>query len=138
MDRKEFLSVLGLGAVAVACGSCLTGCSTTDNPVNAPANVDFTLDLTASVNSALKANGGSLYKGGIIVARKSDGTYIAVSQACTHQGETVVFDGSTNRFICNAHGSVFAADGSVVRGPAGQPLAKYIVTLTGSSLHVTS
>ena len=60
MNRKEFLSTLGLGAAAVACSYCLNACKPLDSPITAPTNVDFTLDLTASANASLKTNGGYL------------------------------------------------------------------------------
>ena len=137
MDRKEFLSTFGLGAVVVACSYCLNGCKPLDNPVSSPANVDFTLDLNASANAALKTNGGYVYNGGVIVARAANGSYVALSQTCTHAGSTVRYVLSTDHFYCPNHGSNFATDGSVVNGPAASPLTKYNTSLSGSSLHVS-
>jgi cytochrome b6-f complex iron-sulfur subunit len=138
MDRKEFLSTLGLGAAALACSYCLSGCKPLDNPITAPTNVDFTLDLTNSSNASLNKNGGYVYQDGVIVARTSSGSYVAVSQTCTHAGGTVEYMASTNRFYCPNHGSNFATDGSVVNGPASSPLARYTTVLTGTSLRVHS
>lgn len=138
MDRKEFLSVFGMGAVAVVCTYCLGGCKQDNNPISAPANVDFTLDLTNPAYAALRTNGGYVYNGGVIVARTVAGTYVAVSQACTHQGTTVIYDPGGNQFYCQAHGSTFATTGAVTRGPAPSPLMAYKTTLTGNSLRVYS
>ncbi len=138
MERREFLSMLGIGAAGVACLSCLDGCKTDSGLTDAPTNVDFTLDLNDPANSALKNNGGYIYKSGIIVARTTSGTYVALSMACTHAGSTVYYDAANNRFHCPNHGSNFAIDGSVINGPAGSPLAKYNMSLTGSSLRVFS
>lgn len=138
MDRKEFLSVFGMGAVAAVCTYCLGGCKQQDNPIIAPTNVDFTLDLTNPAYAALRSSGGYLYNGGVIVAHTAAGTYVAVSQACTHQGTTVVYDPTGNQFYCQAHGSTFATSGAVTRGPAGSPLVAYKTTLTGNSLRVFS
>jgi cytochrome b6-f complex iron-sulfur subunit len=137
MSRKDFLSMLGLGAGALAMNFCLGGCKTPD-PVSAPTNVDFTLDLTNPSYSALTRNGGYVYNGGVIVARTVSGTYIAVSQACTHQGATVTYESSNNTFYCSAHGSVFSTSGAVNRGPAGSPLATYHTALNGTMLRVYS
>jgi cytochrome b6-f complex iron-sulfur subunit len=139
MERKEFLAMLGVGAAALACEYCLPGCTNPNAGFNimAPTNVDFTLDLTSASNAALKTVGGAVYNAGLIVAHASSG-YVAVSVECTHQGVSVVFDGSSNTFICPAHGSQFALNGGVLRGPAGSPLASYKTTLTGSSLRVFS
>ncbi len=138
MDRKEFLSTLGLGAAAFVCSYCLTGCQPLDNPITAPTNVDFTLDLTAPANAALKSNGGYLYNAGVIVARTTTGAYVAVSQKCTHQGSNVQYVSSDNSFYCPSHGSDFATSGAVNRGPASSSLAAYHTTLNGTSLRVYS
>jgi cytochrome b6-f complex iron-sulfur subunit len=136
MDRKEFLATLGIGAAAIACSYCFGGCKSNDNVTGPPTNVDFTLDLNNAAYAALKNNGGYIYNAGVIVARTSTGSFVAVSQTCTHQGTTVQFDGS--QFVCPAHGSIFKTDGSVARGPAGSPLARYNTSLNGNSLRVYS
>lgn len=138
MDRKEFLSLLGLSAAAIACASCVEGCAKDDPVSGPPTNIDFTLDLTAPANSPLNTNGGYIYKDGVIVARTTSGAYAAVSFVCTHAGTTVYYDASINRFHCPRHGSNFAIDGSVVNGPAASPLKQYTTTLSGTSLRVFS
>jgi cytochrome b6-f complex iron-sulfur subunit len=137
MDRKEFLSVLGLGAAAVACSYCFEGCNPADQGPTAPQNVDFTVDLSAPANSALRTAGGYIYTSGVIVVRTSAG-YLALSSVCTHQGGTVTYDASTNNFYCPVHGSIFSSNGTVLRGPAGSPLTVYKTTLNGTSLRVYS
>jgi cytochrome b6-f complex iron-sulfur subunit len=137
MDRKEFLSLIGIGAVGIACSYCLTGCSPQDS-ITAPTNVNFTLDLTAASNAPLKTVGGYIYANGIIVTRLEDGSYDALSQTCTHQGGTVYYNPASNIFVCPVHGSEFSTGGAVVNGPATSPLAKYKTSLSGNSLRVYS
>ena len=138
MDRKEFLASLGIGAAFVAYSTCLQGCNVANPVDSAPTNVDFTLDLTAAANNALKTNGGYVYKDGIIVARTTGGAYVAVYSACTHEGTTVTYDSSGNRFHCASHGSNFSTNGAVINGPASQALHQYNTSVTGSSLRVYS
>jgi cytochrome b6-f complex iron-sulfur subunit len=137
MNRTEFLSALGIGAVAMLCSSCMEGCTPADQGPTAPANVDFTLDLTNPAYAGLAAAGGSIDNNGVTVAHTPSG-YVAVSSACTHQGATITYDKTNNYFYCPAHGSIFATTGTVSRGPAGTPLAAYHVTLSGNSLRVYS
>jgi cytochrome b6-f complex iron-sulfur subunit len=137
MDRKEFLTAMGIGAVAVVSTYCLGGCKANEPGITGPANVDFTLDLTAAANSALKSFGGYVYNSGVIVAHTPSG-YVAVSLQCTHQGNTVYYDGNSNDFICPAHGSKFNTSGGVINGPASSPLTRYNTSLNGDSLRVYS
>lgn len=138
MDRKEFLSLLGISSAAFVLSQCLAGCQPMNAIPTAPSNVDFTLDLTNAAYSALKSNGGYVYNDGIIVARTVSGTYVAVSQYCTHAAGTVVYDANINDFYCPVHGSVYSTTGSVIQGPAGKSLVKYNTSLTGNSLRVYS
>jgi cytochrome b6-f complex iron-sulfur subunit len=138
MDRKEFLTLLGISSAAFALTQCLSGCQPMNNIPTAPTNVDFTLDLSNAANSALNSNGGYLYKDGIIVARTVSGTFIAVSQYCTHAAGTVIYDSRINDIYCPVHGSVFSTSGSVIQGPAGSSLVKYNTSLAGTSLRVYS
>jgi len=138
MDRKEFLALLGISSAALALTYCFGGCQPMSNIPTAPTNIDFTLDLTNAAYSALKSNGGYLYNAGVIVARTVSGTYVAVSQYCTHAGGTVQYVATINDFYCPVHGSVFSTSGSVIQGPAGSALVKYNTSLSGNSLRVYS
>jgi cytochrome b6-f complex iron-sulfur subunit len=137
MNRKEFLSTIGLGAVGVLCAGCLGACKSED-AVTAPVSVDFTLDMSTPAYQSLAYPGGYVYKDGVIVAHTTTGAYIAVSATCTHQGGTVTYDPAANRLHCPNHGSNFATDGSVQNGPATAPLRQYAVSVNGSLLHVTA
>ncbi|MDB4925006.1 Rieske (2Fe-2S) protein [Mucilaginibacter sp.] len=101
MDRKDFLSAIGLSAASFAVISCI-GCSKNGNAgssgVSGPTNIDFTLDLNASSNAALLTNGGYLTSNGIIVARTTAGTYIAVQQSCTHESYPLTYQAANKRF----------------------------------------
>lgn len=59
----------------------------------------------------------------VAVVREVDGSYAALDLACTHQGATVNPDATG--WLCPAHGSRFALDGAVERGPATTGLAAY-------------
>lgn len=144
MKRHEFLSTLGISATTVMFAPFLTSCSKSSG-VAAPVtpstnNVDFTLDLTAVANAALVTNGGSLIKNGVIVAKTTTGTYVAVASACTHEGAAIQFDNANTRFICSnqsaGHASKFTTTGAVSSGPAGSALKMYSTALSGTSLRI--
>jgi len=142
MERNEFLKLLGTAGIVVCSGCALESCSSSSEPsVPAPpTGIDFTLDLTETANAPLLVDGGSLYKSGIIIVCLSTATstYTAVSQACTHQGTTIIFQPSAGNFLCSNHGSRFSPAGAVLNGPATASLRKYNTTLTGTNLRVFS
>ncbi len=140
MDRKDFIAAVGISAASFTLLNCV-GCSkdgSGSSGVSGPSNVDFTLDLTASVNAALLNNGGSLASNGVIVAKTMAGAYIAVQQSCTHESYALVFQGSNQRFYCNNHGATFSETGAVTGGPTSKSLTTYTTVLTGTSLRVHS
>ena len=144
MERKEFINAIGMGTASLLLATCFGACSkgsSSDNGITGPgptppSNVDFTLDLNQQSNANLANSGGFVYSNGVIVARTTTGSYIAVAMACTHQGTTLVYEGNNNRFYCNNHGSTFSNSGVVNNGPASTNLKQYTTTLTGSMLRV--
>jgi len=65
---------------------------------------------------------------------KGDATYLIIKDdktlesyglnaVCTHLGCVVPWSAANNKFMCPCHGSQYAPDGHVVRGPAPLPLA---------------
>jgi cytochrome b6-f complex iron-sulfur subunit len=136
MERRKFFSIVGMGVTAVVVSNALISCKKdTVNP--APTNVDFTLDINSASAAALKDKGGYIYQNNLIIAHLPSDEYVALSSVCTHAGCTVQFNGSSD-FPCPCHGSIFATDGSVVKGPASKSLKKYNTSLNGNSLRVFS
>jgi cytochrome b6-f complex iron-sulfur subunit len=157
MNRKEFLKNLGLSSatlMALYCMGNLTACSSKSDPQPAPptgttptpptsttptpppasTKVDFTLDLNQNDYKNLKDNGEFIIKDGIIVARAKDGTFVALSAACTHEGTNVTL--KDNLLNCSNHGSNFNLDGSVKNGPAATALKKYNIAFNATALTV--
>ncbi len=141
MDRKEFLSLLGMSAASFSVLACIGGCTkNTDasSGTTGPSNIDFTLDLSQAANAALNTNGGYVYKNGVIVARTTSSQYIAVQQVCTHESNSVVYQSNYARFYCDRHGATFSESGTVTGGPASRALIQYHTTISGNMLRVYS
>lgn len=66
------------------------------------------------------------------VVHLEDGSFAAVWRVCTHGACEVESRGA--QFECPCHGSIFALDGSVVRGPATRPLRRFEAVRFGDSL----
>jgi Rieske Fe-S protein len=70
----------------------------------------------------------------VYVLRLESGEFVALSPICTHQGCTVDIHGP--RLVCPCHGSTYARDGRVLRGPAERALSRFPVTLADGVLSI--
>lgn len=85
-----------------------------------------TASTVSGVSDIPKGSGGIVTRGKekFAVRRLEDGTLQALSAQCTHKGCTVSWNNVEQTWDCPCHGSIFAADGSVIHGPAREPLKK--------------
>lgn len=140
MDRKEFLSTIGLTSTSLllTCLGCSKGNSSSARVPTPPISVDFSIDLTAAANASLAQPGGYMAMNGVLVAHTTAGNYIAVQQSCTHENYPLVYQASVQHFYCANHSSNFSESGAVLGGPANSPLTVFKTALTGNSLRVYS
>lgn len=151
VTRGQFLKELGLSGAALMAFYCLGGisaCKSSSDPSpsttgtttgTTSTGIDFTLDLTTTDYKGLKTSGGFVYKDDIIIAN-ANGTFVALSKACTHEGTTVTYRNASNDIYCSNHGSQFNVDGTVKTGPAAAKLKVYKTTLStdGNKLQITA
>lgn len=67
----------------------------------------------------------------------SNGTFVAVEQACTHAGVPVRYNPTTGQFNCPAHGAIFNADGTNPQAPATRPLPPVHITVNANGMITT-
>jgi len=115
--RRSFLSVAALSSFFSAVGIALAGALRLPGPAVLPGPVrrfkvghpeEFAVGSETRVEEA-----------NFVVFRDAQGVY-AISCVCTHLGCTVAR--SADGFACPCHGSRFARNGEVVRGPAPRAL----------------
>jgi cytochrome b6-f complex iron-sulfur subunit len=131
-SRRDILR-FGAAAAAAACGGCgILGSRKPDVTAEPKQGV---IRLTRAQSAALLASEGSILvktegiHDKILVVHLMDHALYAVSAICTHMGCTVDYSKDAGQIGCPCHGSQFALDGSVIRGPAKQPLKRYNVTI---------
>ena len=127
VNRRDFLARSALAAAALV---VLDGCG--DGQIG-PSAVKLGQGVTIKVSDF-----PGLAQTGTLVAitddraliRTSATTFQGFSRVCTHQG--CLTDIQNNRFECPCHSSIFAADGSVVRGPIGGGNVSHLAVLQTS------
>ena len=92
---------------------------------NAKVAMHWTRDRIAHPQSTrfedLEPGQGSVRREGtrlVAASRAEDGSLVRVSAVCTHLGCVVSWNDAEGSWDCPCHGSRFAADGSVLQGPA--------------------
>lgn len=154
MDRRQFLTWVGVGAIAHSLPIALAACNPTEptapqadnspgSPESPPAAASESADGFTAIATVeqLERQGSILDKKSaaqpILIARNPDNQEIAaLNPTCTHRGCDVQFDGNAKVLSCPCHGSKFALDGQVLEGPATRPLASYEVKQENGSISV--
>ncbi len=98
-----------------------------------PSDVLIVKTVDRSADDLVAGHGGLVGVDGrqLAVYRDEDGQTYELSPRCTHMGCTVDWNDSAKTWDCPCHGSRFAFDGSVVRGPAAEPLERVGGTAAG-------
>lgn len=143
-SRRALLRGLGVAAlgslVLPACGSDST-VPVVDAPESSCPSGELCLDTSKAPYTALANVNGAVIvsspRDEIIVVRTSTTAVAALSAICTHAGCSVDFQSSNKLLFCPCHGSEFSLSGTVVRGPAFQPLHVYTASLSGTVITIT-
>jgi len=141
MNRRELIRNIAAGTVTLfvvptAFTSCEDDLPDPDDNNNPPDDNILSIDLSDDKYSNLGSAGGFVKEGDIIIINTGD-EFIALSSICTHQGCSVAYSSEDNNLPCPCHGSVFSTTGSVIEGPAENPLRKYDLSQEGDILTIT-
>ncbi|GAS87424.1 QcrA and Rieske domain-containing protein [Mycolicibacterium brisbanense] len=133
-----------IGAGAVAAGMAVTACggkepspSGGQSASSEPSSTAAAAPVSVKTSDVPVGGGVVLKEPKVVVTQPQPGQFKAFTAVCTHKQCLVakVADGTID---CPCHGSRFSdVDGSVVKGPAEQPLAPKTVTTTGDTLTIT-
>lgn len=159
MNRREFLSWVGVGTLAsylpVALAACSPDTNQTPSAQNPQANTappppsptevanaatkEFqVVGTVAELDKEGKILNKKLASGPVLVVRNPADPkgVLAVNPTCTHNGCIVEWEEDEKYFECPCHDADFAADGKVIKGPAKQPLKIYEAKIEGNSVLV--
>jgi Rieske Fe-S protein len=142
MDRKEFIKgscgiCLALSSgflMSALMSSCKTALgviktSSSNNLVNIP--------LTEFATANFKMVRVSNYDYDLAVQKLEDGNFRVLVMECTHAGQPLTKTGNT--YYCTMHGTQYANDGKVIKGPAERDMKRLHATTDNNSLiiHLT-
>lgn len=152
MNRRKFLSWVGVGGIAtylpIAIAACspqkdntITSETSTPNP-NQPPELDEITSTDGFVEigtvADLEAEGQIVQKVNDVIVFRDPNTseLVALSSLCPHKGCVVKWDKDEQNLACPCHDSFFEINGSVIKGPANQPLDVYQVKEEGGTILV--
>ena len=132
MPRRDFLGLSALGSATIALLFGFFGALRLPRAAVVPmASRKFrvTLPETLAPGEPFTPPGRS-----VAIFRDAEGAVYAVSRVCTHLGCLV--KSQADGFQCPCHGSRFAPDGSVVKGPAPKALAWLAVSKVATGTYL--
>lgn len=134
MNRRDFVSWVGLGWVASCLPVTIAACSS-PRVIQDWQKVASKTDLDAKKQllQASSATGKVL----LVQASQTD-NLIAVDPTCPHAGCSVDWKSDIQKFVCPCHQSEFAADGQVEKAPAKKPLTVYATKIEGDDIFIKS
>lgn len=139
MNRRAFLTWVGVGWLASSLPVVLAACSQTDQTKSSPST-DTKFQTVGSVEELDKSSqllNENSPVGSVLVVRTATANELsAVDPTCTHAGCVVQWKGSLKKFVCPCHGAEFDANGKVLKGPAKKPLKTLRAKIEGSSVLV--
>jgi Rieske Fe-S protein len=131
LPRRRILTTAALAGGATvlsACGDDGSGPTAGSGSGGAGASGEI-----ASTSDVPEGGGVILNEAGVVVTQPEPGEYKAFSATCTHQACLVT--GVTETIDCICHGSKFSLrDGSVVEGPATEPLPEQTIRVRGQRI----
>lgn len=150
-ERREFLKKSGSLAVMSLFGvAFFTGCSSDDTEPNMPDSVTppasgtgitstanaVTVDLNMATSLASAGGWALVTASKVLIVNMGGNTFNALTSVCTHSQCDRKWTFASNIFTCTCHFSRFDRNGSVITGPATQPLRSYPATVSNSILTV--
>jgi Rieske Fe-S protein len=134
-DRRSFVLTVAAAAAAYACSGCASSGSgaARDQVDDEVVAAKGPVDVGPASNFSSPGVSTQYAKSGGIFLVNNAGRLTAISSVCTHRHCLLSYKG--NELRCPCHGSRFALDGRIVKGPATKPLPEFAIA-TGPDNHL--
>jgi len=127
INRREFLGLLGLAAVAAWIGKLFQTLLDFSHPPKLRNQAGGVFDLGNYTDLGLQAEAPQRFpQGRFWLVQAPDGV-VALNGTCTHLDWLFDWDTTEQRFVCPCHGSQFSLDGACLSGPATRNLDRFVV-----------
>ncbi len=138
MNRRAFVTWVGVGWVASSLPVALAACSSQTNQAESAPNTEFqTVGSVEELDKSSQLLNKNSPVGSVLVVRASSANGLsAVNPTCTHAGCVVQWQGSMQKFVCPCHGAEFGVEGKALKGPATKPLKTYQAKIESNSVLV--
>ncbi len=136
MDRRTFLSWIGVGTLASSLPAVIAACSQDITETTPTTKLITVGNISELDNNRFIFNETDLSQPILVFRNSKTQNIIAVDPKCTHQGCNVEFDAEQQLLICPCHNSQFFLDGTVAKKPAEQSLTIYETKQEGESIVV--
>ncbi len=136
MDRRTFLSWVGMGWVASSLPVALAACTSNNQSTAQPPRSDgfVRVGTVAELETGAIVLPNSAI--GPVAVVRYQGVLTAVNPTCTHKGCTVAWQPS-GEYVCPCHQAKFSPTGGVVsQGPTKVPLKVYQAKTEGNEVLV--
>lgn len=134
MERREFLSWVGVGVLASSLPVAIAACSEegreeSEEGEKAEVKTDAEGFAVVGTTAQLTEKGSILNEDAeVIVVRNPDtNEIVALNSVCPHRECNVEWEAAEKYLECPCHASQFALDGKLLEGPAEEGLAVYEV-----------
>jgi Rieske Fe-S protein len=146
--RRAALAGIGLAGLAVAVTACggssgsgdsMSGSSGSGGSGSSGSGASPAagggMNTALGVTSEVPVGGGKIFTSAkVVVTQPSAGEYKAFSAVCTH-AQCIVDQVADGTIDCPCHGSKFSAkDGSVITGPASNPLPSQKISVSSGKI----
>ncbi|MEA5418943.1 ubiquinol-cytochrome c reductase iron-sulfur subunit [Spirulina sp. CCNP1310] len=150
MERRQFLSWVGVGMLASSLPFALAACTQAEDSPEGEGESSDAGEGIAPLETTIDDQGfqalatrEQLDLGPVLVATatvpvfifEADGEMVALNPTCTHKGCTVELQ-EDGTFLCPCHAAKFMANGEVADGPAETPLPVFEIKAEGDRLLV--
>ncbi len=133
--RRVIAGTAGLGLATPLLAACGGDSGSTGTDTGSSSDGGGSAGEALGPTSDVPVGGGTIFADQKVVVTQPDkGDFKAFTAVCTHQGCTVgKVEG--DKILCPCHGSAFSVDdGSVVNGPATEPLAAVQISVEGDQI----